>query len=649
MTSLALYALLFAVITVPGIPIGRALFGRHPAAYIAGATLGYALTTLAFWAAIELGATSNFGFAVAWALTSAAGCVAGRFVRPVPTSPWTRGDTRAIAFIVLLTLVVSVPPFLRVGQQNPDGTRLYRAYFTADFVWHMALTAEVAKFDVPLRNPYLASERIHYYWGYFIVPAVVAERGPSPLRSVETCLKGNAVAAGLLFTAILYLLARVAVPRPAAAAIAVALAIVASSAEGVYETWWLWRHHIALRYLQDTNIDAISNWRFHGLRVDGLQRCLWYVPHHMMSYAAGCVALVVAGTAGVSGSASAILAAGLMLGAAVVFNPLVGAMFAVGYAGTIVIDAERHRVRRRVPLHALAALPVMGALAWCFGNHMLEGASHALSFGLHGLARHAPLASLGVSLGPVLIVALAGLVGRPPEARLASVAPALVMIPLSLALMHFVSLDVDAAYVGFRAGQITICAAVMLMARAAMGLFAGGALRLITAAVLGAALVAGLPTTVVDWYNARDTENRARSIGGFRWTIDITYDEQQAFRWLKRATPADAIVQMEPIGRGRETWSLVPSFAERRMACGLPISLLHVPAYDAGSKDVQLMYATTDATVARAIARRLGIDYIYADRVERTLYAPGIEKFETHPEMFTPVFNNHEVRVFAVR
>ncbi len=644
-----LYALPFAAAALPGIPLGRALFGpRHPAAYVGGAILGYAFSTIGLWAAIAVGAASRPGFLAAWAVTLAAGWIAARVVRPLPIFAWTRGDTIALTLVCALTLAVAVPPFARVGQQQPNGARLYRAYFTADFVWHMALTAEVGKFQMPLRNPYLAREPIHYYWAYFIVPAAVAGRGPAPLRSIEASLKGNAIATGLLFCGVLYLLARVAAARPAAAGIAVALAIVASSAEGLYEMWRLWRRDVPLWYLRHTNIDAIANWRFQGLRIDGLQRALWYVPQHMMAYAAGVLALVIGAAGGAVAPISAILAGGVALGASVLCNPLVGGMFSLGYAGTVIVDAVRTGTVRRVPLHAFAALPVLAAIAWCAGNHMLEGAAHALTFGLHGLAANAPIASLAVSLGPVLAVALAGLIGPRGQAPLAAATPALVMIPLSLALMHFVSLDVDTAYIGFRAGHILICVAAMLMARAAMGLFDRGRAAGVTAAVIAAAAIAGLPTTAIDWYNARDTANHERSIGGFRWTIDLTPDEQEAFRWLKRATPAGAIVQMEPISRGRETWSLIPSFAERRMAAGLPISLLKVPAYDERSREVQEMYETADAGDARRIAARLGIEYIYADRVERELYPSGIEKFEMHPEFFTPVFSNLEVRVFAV-
>ena len=95
---------------------------------------------------------------------------------------------------------------------------------------------------------------------------------------------------------------------------------------------------------------------------------------------------------------------------------------------------------------------------------------------------------------------------------------------------------------------------------------------------------AGLPTTVIDAYNAQDVENR--SMGpGFHWTVVVTPAEQQALAWIRTHTPADAVVQAEPIVRGRETWSLIPSLAERRMAAGNGIPL---PGPDYGPRSQQV-------------------------------------------------------------
>ena len=157
----------------------------------------------------------------------------------------------------------------------------------------------------------------------------------------------------------------------------------------------------------------------------------------------------------------------------------------------------------------------------------------------------------------------------------------------------------------------------------------------------------GLPTTVIDAYNAQDVTNHDAG-PGFRWTVVLDPEQQQGLAWIRKATPRDAIVQMEPEVRGREDWSLIPSFAERRMAGGLPISLMNVPAYQATTDRVRQMFSTPSPIEAAAIARELGIDYIYVDGLDRARY-PGAAKFDTAPGQFAPAFRRGAVGVYAVK
>ena len=103
---------------------------------------------------------------------------------------------------------------------------------------------------------------------------------------------------------------------------------------------------------------------------------------------------------------------------------------------------------------------------------------------------------------------------------------------------------------------------------------------------------------------------------------------------------------LEP--RGRETWSLIPSFAHRRMAAGLPISLLRTPEYEALADRADRIFATEDPAEAVAIWHELNIDYLYVGRAEREAFPAGIAKFAGHPERFGRVFSNDEVAVYVL-
>jgi hypothetical protein len=159
--------------------------------------------------------------------------------------------------------------------------------------------------------------------------------------------------------------------------------------------------------------------------------------------------------------------------------------------------------------------------------------------------------------------------------------------------------------------------------------------------------VGALPTLVIDLYNTQDTGNR-RMGPGFRWTVVLSNDELAAIDWIRRYTPEDALVQVEPEVRGRDTWAYIPAFAERRMAAGLPISMVPVDKYVAASRTVTELYRMTDAHEAFARGRALGIQYLVIGPAERAVYPQFESMLDAHPEYFRPVFGNASMRLYLV-
>jgi hypothetical protein len=272
-----------------------------------------------------------------------------------------------------------------------------------------------------------------------------------------------------------------------------------------------------------------------------------------------------------------------------------------------------------------------------------EGAGEALTIGFRGFARNNTLNALLLSTGPMLVPALAGLwpsrqlPGQP--ARLAALGTV-----LALLLMHFVTLS-EASWVGFRAGQILLLMLPVLVARLLWMASVGGPVW--PAALAGAILVAGLPTSIVDTYNAQDITNR-RQGPGFHWTLGVTPAQQEAFAWVRANLPSTATLQMEPALRGREHWSLIPTFAQRRMTAGLPISLLPTPEYERVTEEVRRLYQTDQPREAWDLARGRGIDYLYVDQHDRAAYPEGMAKFSAE-RYFELVFENQEVSIYRVR
>lgn len=640
------YALLFTLIVLPGFPIGFALFGRrHAGGWIAGAALGYATTTLTWWAVVFTGHPSRIAFCAAWFAGALASWIGARLVAsPLVRLPsWTRRGTATLLLLLIVVPAVMTRPFTRLGSEDANGNRQYRAYFIADFVWHTALTAELAKESPRPVNPFLAPAPIHYYWTYFRVPATLAAHTG---LDVERVLKLNAIFAALLLLSALYLATWIVVPEsPAIAASAVAIVFFATSAEGLAAIVQLIRLGQPLSSLRDVNIDAAAAWAFKSLRIDNLPRTMWYTPQHGFALTLGLLSVPAAIAGGAGMSPAAILVTGIALGASLAFNPLLGSTFCAVYGFTVAMDWWKRRAPFAALLrHALAIVPVALAYVWCAVNQVGDGASGVLHFGYWGPGRNATILNLLIQFGPIVPLLAAG-VWRGSRARMAT---PLAGIVLGLLVMHLMTLTVDLYWVGFRGGNIVLVFAPALVALG-LGALWPHARRL---AIAGLAIaLAGIPTTAIDAFNIQDVENQdicCNDHYDFRWTVRLSPETQHALAWIREHTPLDAIVQHEPTIRGRETWSLIPTFAERRMATGVAIPLLPVPEYDRRNDIVRGIYAGRDVDAAWRSARSLGIDYLYVDARERDAY-PAVEKFDRASSLFEPVFREGAAAVYHVR
>lgn len=634
-----------------GVPLGFVLFGRGAAAWAAGALVGYGMLALAWSVPAPLGQARPIVFIAIWLLLLVLSLGVRRAFgnrAPVVALPdWTSRDSAALLLVLHLVPLLVGSPFARTGERDDAGIQYYRAYFTADFVWHMALTHELARFEPELKNPYVADEPMHYYWTYFMPPAVLASRGgANATPDVAATLKIAATMTALLLLTMVYIVAWAATGRRWAAMAATAIAVVAPSFEGLYALQDLMQRGAPLEALRSINIDAVSAWPqypFRGVRVDDLPRSMWWTPQHSVSCALGLIGVLAA-----SRLARITIAGALLVGAAlafsVTFNPLLGAAFCAAFGAAVLWDVASRRLTVADGARAaLTAIPVLLGLWWCIAAGMNEGAG-GLTFGLHRQTRTAPFAALFISLGAVLIPAVIGLLPS-RHAPFRPAVPALAALVVGLFLMHYVTIP-DAAWVGFRAGNIILVTIGMLVARGLVVTYhrSGRLLALAFAAVL---FVAGLPTTVIDWYNARDLENR-RMGPGFLWTVPYLPDQQAGFEWIRQATPRGAIVQADPLVRGRQNWSDIPSFTGRRMigGNGLPLIRDH---HDVRMRQVHAILTELPPAEAHARARDLGIDYLWIDRWDRE--APtgaSLARLFERPELFPPLFRSGSTAVLAV-
>ena len=213
-------------------------------------------------------------FATAWVVVSSDRGWSRAPAPPAVALPaWTRNDTAALALVLLLVPVLVAVPFARLGSTDSTGTRQYHAYFIADFVWHTALVAELTKNTRRRGTRTWPPSRCTTTGRTSSSRPRLVEATGVP---IEHALKLNALAAALLLVAAIFLAAWTALPRrPMAVALAVAMTILAASAEGLAATVDLLRRGHSLAELRNLNIDAIASWAFKGLRIDDLPRAMW--------------------------------------------------------------------------------------------------------------------------------------------------------------------------------------------------------------------------------------------------------------------------------------------------------------------------------------------------------------------------------------
>ncbi len=639
-----------AAFIAPGLGLVRA---------VSGPSTGW-LPMVAFGPAIGFGASSLVltglwmaGLRGLWILAAApliaaalllpfASRLRGRWQLPVTVE----GDRRALLALMLLVPLVVSAPFANVGRQLPEG-QAYRAYFTADYVWRRAVVTELAKADALPVNPFFRDDTLHYYWMPHLA-AGVAYRGTG--ANLDDLLLVHSVVVDAGFVAFLYGLARWFVRRPGAAAAGVAMALLATSYEGLYSLVLHWQKGVPLSLVRYVNIDAVSRWELGGMPIDGLQRVLFYQPHHAIGYVLGFLGLLCVCGRVRRHDPAAMAVAGSLLGLSTLVSSFAGLMFTAASALYEACSVLRHREWWRGVVHAsAAALPLVLAAALVTALEYVDHGGPIVSVGANPVAFHRVMASTLLSFGPVLLVTiLAACIAV--RADLTRMSLFIALIVTCTFFYFFVDIrDHQDVYVGWRVGHLSFIAFAALAAIVvdwALGLSPRSRAGVLVC--LGIACLAALPTTAIDIYNTQDIYNWGKG-PGFTWTLLLSPDEQDAFRWIKMHTRPDAVFQVDPIERDVQGWAYIPAFAERRLAAGLPISMVPLEKYRQASAMAAWIFETSSAASAHEIARKNRIDYLVVGSPERRRH-PGVQaRFDEAPEYLDRVFENAEISIYRVR
>lgn len=646
-----LYVCAFVAFVAPGIVIARAALGRASGwltALVFGPVVGYGASSLALLLLWWAGGRGIWLLAAAPALAALlvwpTRALAGRVV----FSTLDRRDVLALVLLLLLVPLVVARPFSRVGEPLPEG-KAYRAYFTADYVWRMVVVAELAKGDMPPSNPFFRGDALHYYWLPHLLPAV-AYRNLGHLAVLDELLLCQSVLMDLVFVTLLFGFVRQFVRSRRAAALGIAGAVLFTSFEGVYLLWDLWQREAPLALVRNVNVDAVTRWLLHGMPIDGLQRLLWYQPHHACGYGLGLLALLVGTRRRDLRDARVMAAAGVLLGTSLLISTFGALMVTSALALYEMAGVARRRDVPRLIAHGIAgAIPLGAAVAIVLALQYVDHTGEPLvSFMLNPVAAYRPVATILLSFGPMLLVGAAGAVVA-WRRGMNEVLPVGALVAVCFLYYFFVDVrDHQDVYVGWRSGHLLFMALAALTAVALEGLWTLPWPRRHLAVTAGAILaLAAAPTTIIDFYNTQDIENREMG-PTFRWTLLLSHEEQSLLKWLRENTAPDAIVQVDPKARDSDTWAYLPAFAERRMSVGLPISMIPRRKYVVGSDRMHDLFIERDVREAHAAALRNGIDYLVVGAPERRADQGCDDRFSSAPQFFTLEFRASQVSLYKV-
>jgi hypothetical protein len=556
------------------------------------------------------------------------------------------GDIVALALLATLVPLVVGLPFAHVGEMTADG-QAYRAYFTADYVWRRAVVIELVKGASLPVNPYFAGDVLHYYWMPHVLTAV-QYRLAGAWASLDELLLIRSISIDLFFVAFLYGMVRSFRVRPWAAACGVAFVILSTSFEGLYALFDYSSREVPISELKNLNIDAISRWYFQGIPIDGLQRLLFYQPHHIVGYTIGLIGLLAMGLRTRATDAAAFFVSGLCLALSIAISSFAGLMVTVGAMLFELAGVLRTKDIRRGCIHAIAAaIPLALSVGLVLALGYIDRSGTVVELTINRVAVHRFWWVTLLSFGPILVVTALAIPALVSERRGLSVLGALAVS--CVFFYFFVNVrDHQDVYVGWRVGHFMFMSAAVVIAILLERTSAtADATQPLLLAGIAIAFLAGLPTTIIDIYNTQDITNHSQA-PGFRWTLMLRPDELQAFDWIEKNTKPDALFQVDPLARDSETWAYLPAFAERRMAIGLPISMVPLAKYQEGSAAIRQMFEEPPLA-AYERAKRAAVSYILIGPPERESH-PGVEeRFNSIAAQMPLAFKNGSISIYEVR
>jgi hypothetical protein len=301
---------------------------------------------------------------------------------------------------------------------------------------------------------------------------------------------------------------------------------------------------------------------------------------------------------------------------------------------------------RRAIVHALAAgIPMALAVGLVFALRYVDNSGSVVELTVNRVATHRFLWVTWLSMGPILVVG--GIAMWMTRGRGHQLGIFGALVTASTIFYFFINVrDHQDVYVGWRVGHFVFMSAAVLIGALFDALRRESRAHQAVFAAVAVMFLAGLPTSVIDIYNTQDTTNHNEMPAG-RWTYRLRPDDLQIFDWLRHNTDPKAIVQIDPVARGVEHWAYLPAYGERRMAAGMPISMVPLAKYERASAEIRLLY-DEPPLFAYERAIRAKVDFILVGPPERDAH-PGVEdRLNSIPSQMRLAFKNGTISIYEI-
>jgi hypothetical protein len=561
-----------------------------------------------------------------------------------------------------------------MGRETPFGYA-YHGSFNSDSLRNMAVIAELSKGIIPPPNPYFSGETFHYYWLFYLAPAIIYKILGKGV-SLQDLMTWHVLFAGLLFMTVVFCTLRLYTRRVFLLGFGMFLLLLATNYKGFY-LWWTFPGNTwdFFNQIPDLKIESslLKTWY---VPIMGLYRYLLLAPQHLLALAFFLMGWTLYTNDECRMQNDEVIhgpsiVVSFIMGGLLGYSGFIGLIAILWYGGWLFISAfmDKKALGRNLVRFFIAMVIVSIPLLGFYALDMVVLGRENLIIYLNRVFLKNAIPILFMNLGPGFVLGTLGMITSLwirrnlmlPNFWLVALCSALfttviiqndwevttkASLIILINLTFFSTLFLDAFWDwAQRKKEVRSQGSGARSARVGSWILVPGFwLLLLTLLCLSA-----IPTAVLDAYV-------------YGWSISpadtkfVNAEDMRALTWIRDNLSEESIIQDMPAGYREDDrdifYSKIPSFAHRRVTLGVKLHTenFQIPEKWIASRieKITQLFETHDLTDTVSITKQLGIQYIYVGPTERKHYPIGLNKFDNFKDLFRPVYKQGRVSIFQV-